>query len=111
MIQTPKLTCEPDKSRLQTLSVLSVLTPNLNCIQILELRNSMEQAVAEQEFLKAQQFKEQINVAEAEKEVLLASVESSDLETLKRFATPKNSLKKVAAAGVARSVLSARLKL
>ena len=62
----------------------------------------MEKAVEEQEFLKAQQFKEQINVAEAEKEVLLNSVESSDLETLQRFATPKSSLKKVAE--VARSV-------
>ena len=63
----------------------------------------MEKAVEEQEFLKAQQYKEQISVAEAEKEVLLSSMDSSDLETLQRFATPKSSLKKVAE--VARSVL------
>ena len=69
----------------------------------------MEKAVEEQEFLKAQQFKEQINVAEAEKEVLLNSVESSDLETLQRFATPKSSLKKVAE--VARSVFTQKFNV
>ena len=69
----------------------------------------MEKAVEEQEFLKAQQFKEQINVAEAEKEVLLNSVESSDLETLQRFATPTSSLKKVAE--VARSVFTQKFNV
>ncbi len=64
--------------------------------QILELKNSLDQAVADQEFLKAQELKEQINKAESEKEVMQTSIESADLETLKKFATPKRAPKKVA---------------
>ena len=71
-------------------------------IQIHELRDSLDGAVAVKNFLRANQFKELIKVIEAEKEELLNSLESSDLETLKRYAAFKSSLKKIAAAGVAR---------
>ena len=74
-------------------------------LQIHELRDSLDGAVAVKNFLRANQFKEQIKVVEAEKEELLNSLESSDLETLKRYAAFKSSLKKVAAAGVAGLVL------
>ena len=65
-------------------------------LQIHELRDSLDGAVAVKNFLRANQFKEQIKVVEAEKEELLNSLESSDLETLKRYAAFKSSLKKVA---------------
>ena len=58
------------------------------------MRDSLDEAVAVKNFLRANQFKEQIKVVEAEKEELLNSLESTDLETLKRFAAFKSSLKK-----------------
>jgi hypothetical protein len=44
-----------------------------------------------QEFLKAQELKEQILAAEKEKEEMTALLESADVDALKRFSTPKST--------------------
>lgn len=61
--------------------------------------------MANQEFLKAQEFKEKITNAEKEKESLMSLVESGDIESLKKFATPKHVLvQKVVESAVSRLV-------
>lgn len=60
-------------------------------VQLTELKISLEKAVDEQEFLKAQELKEKIKLAELEKETMSASLDSSDLNELKRFLTPKTA--------------------
>ena len=50
----------------------------------------MDAAVANQEFLKAQEFKDKIAEKEKEKEALTSLAESSDAESLRKFGTPKS---------------------
>ena len=73
--------------------VVSKLLKTIFFLQIHELRNGLDQAVADQEFLKAQEWKEKIDSLESVRVQMEASLQSSDVDTLKRYATSKTSLK------------------
>ena len=51
-------------------------------LQIHEFRDDLEKAIADQEFLRANELKEKIKEAENEKEKMQASVDSSGLHLL-----------------------------